>query len=166
MKYRANPVIVNALKIENVTELSETGDLGQKIYGLDLEGGEQFKTSIDMTARMRPSVGDYVVWQEDGYVYLNPKAVFEKKYSPVAMVSSSCDQRVTNNVMRHNYRVLNEEEKQQMQGIKDMGMQFYNYLHGIGGTNMDNDKFASRELSLAATKIEEAVMWAVKHTTR
>ena len=165
MKYRANPVIVKALKILKVTKLSEPDRLGI-IYGLDLEGGETFKTSIEMTARMLPLEGDYVVWQEDGYVYLNPKAVFEKKYSPVAVVNSACDQRVTNNVMRHNYRVLNEEEKQQMQGIKDMGMQFYNYLHGIGGTNMDNDKLASRELSLAATKIEEAVMWTIKHITR
>lgn len=165
MKYRANPVIVKALKIEHVERIKDPAALVE-YFGLLLEGGEQFKTTPEMTSRMVPQIGDYVVWQEDGYVYLNPKDVFERKYSPAATVSSTCDQRVTNNVMRHNYRVLNEEEKNQMQGIKDMGMQFYNYLHGIGGTNMDNDKLASRELSLAATKIEEAVMWAVKHITR
>ena len=30
-----------------------------------------------------PVAGDYVVTQEDGYQYLNPKEVFERKYSPV-----------------------------------------------------------------------------------
>jgi len=166
MKYRANPVIVKALKIESIETIKSEGGESVKGYKFYLENNESFLPTPEMTARMSPVVGDFVVWQEDGYVYLNPKDVFLRKYSPATTVSSTCDQRVTNNVMRHNYRVLNDEEKNQMQGIKDMGMQFYNYLHGIGGTNMDNDKLASRELSLAATKIEEAVMWAVKHLTR
>lgn len=36
-----------------------------------------------MTARFYPSVGDYVVIQPDGYVYLNPKKVFEDKFEKV-----------------------------------------------------------------------------------
>jgi hypothetical protein len=72
-------------------------------------------------------------------------------------VPSTSDARTTNNVMRHNYRVLSDVEKQQMQQIKDAGLEFHNMIVGIG---------ASRELSLAITKIEEAVMWAVKHVTR
>ncbi len=36
-----------------------------------------------MIARMTPQVGDYLVIQEDGYEYLNPKEVFERKYSRV-----------------------------------------------------------------------------------
>ena len=36
-----------------------------------------------MTARLYPSVGDYVVIQPDGYVYLNPKKVFEDKFEKV-----------------------------------------------------------------------------------
>jgi len=72
-------------------------------------------------------------------------------------VPSTSDQRVANNVMRHEYRVLGPEEKAQMQGIKDLGLQFHNLLEHIG---------TSRELSLAKTKIEEAVMWAVKHITK
>ena len=36
-----------------------------------------------MTARFYPSVGDYVVLQPDGYVYLNPKKVFEEKFEKV-----------------------------------------------------------------------------------
>lgn len=72
-------------------------------------------------------------------------------------VQSTSDERTTNNVMRHEYRVLSDAEKAQMQGIKDMGLTFHNALEGIG---------SSRELSLAKTKIEEAVMWAVKHITK
>ena len=74
-----------------------------------------------------------------------------------AAVDSTSDQRTVNNVMRHEYRVLSAEEKVQMQAIKDHGLIFHGYVDSIG---------KSRELSLALTKIEEAVMWAVKHITR
>lgn len=71
-------------------------------------------------------------------------------------VDSTSDERTVNNVMRHAYRVLTDDEKAQMQRIKDMGLQFHNLVEGVG---------SSRELSIAKTKIEEAVMWAVKHIT-
>ena len=71
-------------------------------------------------------------------------------------VDSTSDERTVNNVMRHQYRVLSDAEKQQMQCIKDSGLAFHTMIDGIG---------QSRELSLAKTKIEEAVMWAVKHIT-
>ena len=71
-------------------------------------------------------------------------------------VNSTSDNRVVNNVMRHAYRVLTEDEKKTMQTVKDVGKEFYDYLESIG---------SSRELSLAKTKIGEAVMWAVKHVT-
>lgn len=87
---------------------------------------------------------------------------------------STSDQRVTNNVMRHNYRPLTDLEKQQMQAVKDKGLDFVELLHAIGGVYTPNGKTltgedqrqASRELAVAQTKIEEAVMWAVKHITR
>jgi hypothetical protein len=63
---------------------------------------------------------------------------------------------MANNVMRHEYRILSEEEKLQMKGIKDLGLEFVVFCNGIG---------RSRELSLAITKMEEAVMWSVKHVT-
>jgi hypothetical protein len=72
-------------------------------------------------------------------------------------IESSSDGRVTNNVVRHEYRVLGDDEKRQVLTIKDMGLHFIEYCNAIG---------QSRELSLAKTKIEEAVMWAVKHVTR
>ena len=72
-------------------------------------------------------------------------------------VDSTSDQRTVNNVMRHQYRVLTDPEKQQMQAIKDKGLELHDLIESIG---------ASRELSVAKTKTEEAVMWAVKHLTR
>lgn len=81
-------------------------------------------------------------------------------------VDSTSDARTVNNVMRHQYRVLSDDEKAHMLALKDAGLDFLALLHAIGGTSPSSDRFASRELSLAATKTEEAVMWAVKHITR
>jgi U3 small nucleolar RNA-associated protein 14 len=71
-------------------------------------------------------------------------------------VDSTSDDRTVNNVMRHQYRVLTQAEKDFMQAVKDKGLEFYAMLEGQ----------QSRELSLAKTKVEEAVMWAVKHITK
>lgn len=71
-------------------------------------------------------------------------------------VDSTSDARTVNNVMRHAYRVLTDDEKATMQKIKDDGLALHDYFTSIG---------SSRELSIAKTKIEEAVMWAVKHVT-
>lgn len=73
-------------------------------------------------------------------------------------VPSTSDARTVNNVMRHAYRVLSEDEKQAMQKIKDMGLELHNEIGKLSASG-------SRELSIAKTKIEEAVMWAVKHIT-
>ena len=74
----------------------------------------------------------------------------------MAEVSSTSDERTVNNTMRHAYRVLSDEEKAQMQAIKDEGLKFHDLIACVG---------QSREISLAKTKVEEAVMWAVKHIT-
>ena len=74
----------------------------------------------------------------------------------MASVDSKSDDRTVNNTMRHAYRVLTDAEKANMQAIKDQGLAFHELIAGLGN---------SREISLAKTKIEEAVMWAVKHIT-
>ena len=74
----------------------------------------------------------------------------------MASVDSTSDQRTVNNTMRHQYRVLSDAEKANMQAIKDEGLKFHELIAGMGN---------SREISLAKTKVEEAVMWAVKHIT-
>jgi hypothetical protein len=72
-------------------------------------------------------------------------------------MKSTDDERIANNVMRHEYRVLTDYEKTQMQALKDIGLHFINYCNTLG---------ENRELSLAKTKMEEAVFWAVKSITR
>jgi len=74
----------------------------------------------------------------------------------MSTVESTSDQRTVNNTMRHQYRVLSSEEKALMLAIKDKGME----MHELLGTMP-----ACREVSIAKTKNEEAVMWAVKAVT-
>jgi len=71
-------------------------------------------------------------------------------------VNSAGDDRTANNAVRHQYRVLSDEEKAQMVALKDLGAAFIAKCNEIG---------KSRELSLAVTNAEQAVMWAVKHVT-
>ena len=82
MKYRANPVIVEANRIVQV------GDLDCSLpheggCNLLLDNGQTVYATPSMLARMVPGIGDYWVIQEDGYVYLNPREVFERKYSRI-----------------------------------------------------------------------------------
>jgi len=73
------------------------------------------------------------------------------------LVDSTSDRRVENNVVRHEYRVLTDAEKAQMKQFKDLGLAFITACGEVG---------KSRELALAITNAEQAVMWAVKHVTR
>lgn len=81
---------------------------------------------------------------------------FKQKENKMSTVNSTSDQRTVNNVMRHAYRILTDEEKAAMQKIKDDGLAMVEFFDSLG---------SSREMSLAKTKVEEAVMWAVKHLT-
>lgn len=81
-------------------------------------------------------------------------------------VESTSDERVANNTMRHKYRFLDDGEKANMQALKDAGEQFLALMHHVGGTDLESEQMGSRELSIAKTKLEEAVMWSVKHVTR
>lgn len=72
-------------------------------------------------------------------------------------VDSTSDQRTVNNVMRHEYKVLNDIEKAQMKAVKDLGASFHQYLITLGD---------SRELTIAKERLEEVVMWAVKSLTK
>lgn len=72
-------------------------------------------------------------------------------------VHSASDDRTANNAVRHTYRVLTDAEKLQMVELKDIGAAFIAKCQEIG---------SSREMSLAITNAEQAVMWAVKHVTK
>ncbi|MGH1577720.1 DUF7681 family protein [Planktotalea sp.] len=71
-------------------------------------------------------------------------------------INSTDDGRVGNSPKRHQYRVLSDEEKARMAALKTKGQELLDLIAESGG---------SRELSIARTKTEEAVMWAVKHVT-
>lgn len=73
-------------------------------------------------------------------------------------VDSASDERTANNTVRHQYRVLSDAEKTGMTHIKDMGLGLIRAIEA----NVP----AGREASLAKTKVEEAVMWAVKGLTQ
>lgn len=61
------------------------------------------------------------------------------------------------NALRQEYRVLTELEKLQMRAIKEKGQHFLNILDHLE---------PSREVALARTNLEQAVMWAVKSVTK
>ena len=71
-------------------------------------------------------------------------------------IPSTDDARVENSPVRYANRVLRDEEKADVAEIKTLGQALLDKIEALGG---------SRELALARTKTEEAVMWAVKHVT-
>jgi hypothetical protein len=77
MKYKANPVIVDAFEIVGMAPREQTDGINLTLQGVM----GQYHATPEMLSRMQPKSGDYLVRQEDGYEYLNPKEVFERKYS-------------------------------------------------------------------------------------
>jgi hypothetical protein len=75
MEYVANPVRVEAFVITSVGFVDKSGGIE-----ISLEDGRKEFCDRGMIARYSPVEGDYLVIQEDGYKYLNPKEVFERKY--------------------------------------------------------------------------------------
>jgi hypothetical protein len=84
MKYIANPVEVDAFVIKHVElwryETEGVSAHPGAVFTLTLDNHQMVVADSGMTSRMVPKVGDYWVVQSDGYVYLNPKDVFERKY--------------------------------------------------------------------------------------
>lgn len=85
-----------------------------------------------------------------GQLWFVREAVLSEEFS------STDDKRTANNAVRHQYRKLSADEKVVIERMKDLGAEFIELCASAGD---------SRELSIAKTKIEEAVMWAVKHVT-
>lgn len=74
---------------------------------------------------------------------------------------STDDRRWKNNSVLHTYRTLDEGEKADMAALKDAGADFLLRIDTVATRKGD-----SRELEVARQKVEEAVMWAVKHVTK
>jgi hypothetical protein len=66
-----------------------------------------------------------------------------------------------NNIFRPEYRELTEEEKTRINEIKNKAQELYELLPVT-----EDGRPADRETSLAVTKLEESVMWAVKSITK
>ena len=82
MKYCAIPVIVDAFKIVSTAEVIESDP--PMPLRIATDDGENRIATSEMQSRYVPKVGDFWVIQQDGYEYLNPKAVFERKYAACA----------------------------------------------------------------------------------
>lgn len=86
------------------------------------------------------------------------------------VIIATSDERVMNNVVRHEYRVLTDDEKADMKEIKDLGASFIKKINQIREDRVataSHSEFVSiREYFIAEERIEEAVMWAVKGLTK
>lgn len=80
-------------------------------------------------------------------------------------VDATSDARTVNNSTRQQYRVLSDTEKAQVDSLKELGAMFIGLCHEIGGTDPEGERAGSRNLSLAITHAEDAVMRAVRHVT-
>lgn len=81
MKFIANPVRVDAAQIVDVVVFDQPHDRTQHVE-LKLDDGNTYRPSPEQLARIKPAPGDYLVTQDDGYAYLVPRLVFERKYHP------------------------------------------------------------------------------------
>lgn len=76
MKYQAKPVVVDAYVVSSVGPKDDSG--GAELFFM--HKAEPTHADAGMLARYTPVPGDYFVIQSDGYGYVNPKDVFERKY--------------------------------------------------------------------------------------
>lgn len=72
---------------------------------------------------------------------------------------------VCSNAFRATYRTLTDNEKTLIQNIKAQAEVMAKLFHDAGNTSYESERFASRNLSMAFTHLEDAVMRAVKHVT-
>ena len=86
MKYQGNPVIVDAFKIVSFDKKEKDFAEDNSNSTITLDDGQVITLEDGMMSRYQPVAGDYYVIQSDGYAYLNPKDVFERKYSPVPTI--------------------------------------------------------------------------------
>lgn len=73
------------------------------------------------------------------------------------------------NVFRKEYRPLNDLEKTYLEDLKNKAQELYDLMErgpsDLPGTHGTTGR-TSRELALAKTSLEQAIMWAVKDITR
>jgi hypothetical protein len=173
-KYRHEEEWLRAHELWEHVELLQRDNTETKIEGpsLVVKWVQEFEPSVFIDDR--PEVRQKVQGLVPGMLILDP-AELQTSFLPmpikeptamVNFVDSTSDERLVNNVvppspernnaMRHAYRVLNDEQKVQMQSIKDRCLELWEYIDSLG---------SSRELSLAKTAVEDACMRTVRHIT-
>lgn len=114
-------------------------------------------SNILLAADTRELVGDD---------WLEPDADNEAEPTP-KFVHSTSDERTANNSTRKEYRILSDDEKEQMGAIKDMGEVMIDLIMSLDGRVIADPSapLKSRDLELAREYFENGVMRAVRHIT-
>jgi hypothetical protein len=81
-KYEYKIRRVEGFRIVDIQHMHEDHVPGRPCK-VKVDSGKWIECDSAMTARYYPQVDDYVVIQPDGYIYLNPKKVFEDKFEKV-----------------------------------------------------------------------------------
>lgn len=68
-------------------------------------------------------------------------------------------------IFRKDYRMLTDLEKSFMSTIKTKANELYAAFEEAGKPGSREQGMGAREMALAKTKLEEAVMWAIKSIT-
>lgn len=86
-RYVCNPIEVDAFQIVEVLKcnIERCPDWKREVI-VKLENGDVYDCDPSKTSRMIPQIGDYLVrtHNPDEYEYLNPKHVFEAKYTRIS----------------------------------------------------------------------------------
>jgi hypothetical protein len=76
--YQALPVIVAATQIKSIVSMPTSATIMAVC-----EDGSTHELSRENTSRYRPVLGDYIVILEDGFKYVDPRAVFERTHKRI-----------------------------------------------------------------------------------
>lgn len=69
---------------------------------------------------------------------------------------------VYTNAMGHQRLPINHKHEEHIARIRDAGLELYVLLHEAGGTDPNQDRFANRNLAIAATDLETVIMRAIR----
>lgn len=81
--------------------------------------------------------------------------------SPGTMLPHTSDERTCNNTLRQQYRVLTSTEKAMIERTKRQAQDLLDTIDALPGMYPEQDV----KFSIAKTRLEECVMWAVKGIT-
>jgi hypothetical protein len=152
------------------------------VAGFDHDGNPFSATSVPLLQDddPKPEGGRYVTWMDyqkgqaaktDAAEAALAKALSPQPEVPAAplpagaTIASTDPARMQNNpagpapagnVMRHQYRILTDAEKQAVSDLKDQGAALFSLIEKLGNSD---------ELNAARRYARQAVMWAVAHVT-